>query len=70
MCTFKAAESKRLTETKLIFNMCITNLKYEGGDRWNLQYDFEVTEFFFGLKIQLEYMLGENFTYGVTDNRS
>ena len=46
MCTFKAAESKRLTETKLIFNMCITNLKYEGGDQWNLQYDFEVTDFF------------------------
>ena len=46
MCTFKAAESKRLTETKLIFNMCITNLKYEEGDQWNLQYDFEVTDFF------------------------
>ena len=50
--------------------MCITNLKYEEGDQWNLQYDFEVTEFFFGLKIQLEYMLGENFTYGVRDVKS
>ena len=28
------------------FNMCITNLKYEGGDQWNVQYDFEVTDFF------------------------
>ena len=46
VCTFEAAESKRLTETKLIFNMCITNLKYEGGDKWNVQYDFEVTDFF------------------------
>ena len=25
---------------------------------------------FWGLKIQLEYMLGENFTYGVSDVRS